>query len=229
MPEVLDSLRPSEQNNSSTLKEMEKTDSAPLPKKEPCPITSHTPMRNDWQNRVLKMDVTHPEIQAASDAVQEWAFGFYRNAPKERHIVLSGSAGTGKTTMAEKIHRWARMVAIPAWSVGKWSHPPRIEWTEWGQIAFLPFDEFKRWLDGMCDIDVLFLEDVGAEVDKFKAGETTERLRQLLNEFKAKRMFVTTNIMPENWENRWDDRVFDRLLRDSVLVQLRNVPRFTSI
>lgn len=176
------------------------------------------------------MEVTSQEVQNLADEACTWRKRFAQNK-KERgqHFLICGNSGTGKTHVSERLYRWCRSVAISLWDMSFWPKPPRVEMFEWSKVVFLNADEWKRWLDDRGDTGVLFLEDIGAEVDRFKTGEPTERLRELLNDFKHRWMFITTNVMPEKWSAKWDERVADRLLRDTQVFVIRGIDRYTLV
>jgi DNA replication protein DnaC len=164
-----------------------------------------------------------------ADLATEWARGFFdRNSNGRKLAVLCGPTGVGKTHTAERLFTWSKRLSVSAWECGNWGHPPKIEWVEWGQIVFLDAKEFKAWMDGIMDTDLIFIEDVGAEVDRFKSGEPAERLREVLNEFKNKWAFITSNVLPENWKAKWDERVTDRLMRNSSVMVLRETDSYGS-
>jgi len=79
-------------------------------------------------------------------------------------------------------------------------------------------------LEGAC---LLLLDDVGAEVDRYKSGEPTERLRALLDARAGHFTVISTNLPPAMWSIRYDARVEDRMLRNSIIVDLHNVPPWT--
>lgn len=111
-----------------------------------------------------------------------------------------------------------------------WAHPPKVEFVEFASLAFLETEEFRlrlaEWSDKDKGTDLMFLEDIGPEVDRFKTGEPTERLREVLNSLKNKWLVTTTNVPISEWERRWDGRVMDRLLRNSVIVDISGVPSY---
>lgn len=187
-----------------------------------------SPLNTQWQQKWLDLENRSDEIQRMADDVAGWSKRFFNHNKDRRTIILAGKVGIGKTHTAERMYRWSKLIAITAWDSGNWPSPPRIEWTEWAKVAFLGPVEFRAWLDGLTDTSLLFLEDIGAEVDRFKSGEPTERLREVLNEFKNRWMFITTNIMPEEWKPKWDERVADRLMRNSVTCVFRNLQSFTT-
>lgn len=199
-----------------------------FPKNTPyTPKSRLRPLKTPWQRRWLDLEVTNPELQSAADDLAQWWRDFTRrDRVALRHVMLIGQSGTGKTRMAERMNFLASRSAIWCWEQKWWPAPPRIVWVEWAKIASLPQDEFKRWCDGMCDVGLIFLEDVGAEIDKFKSAESTERFREVMNDCKNKWLFITSNVMPEHWSSRWDERIADRLLRNSRVIALRETPRY---
>jgi DNA replication protein DnaC len=135
---------------------------------------------------------------------------------------LVGPTGCGKTRVAERLYKHASRNSVELYPA-KWRRVPRVEFFEWATIATLEQDRFRAWLQDVDEIDFLFLEDVGAEVDRFKTKEPTERLRETLNHLRHAWMFVTTNVPPSQWITVWDDRVADRMLRNSVITTLDKI------
>lgn len=175
------------------------------------------------------MEVTTPEIQALADAAQEFAILFFNRAPGQRHLIIAGHNGVGKTHVAESLYRWANAIKIDSflkWKTG--SQVPRIEKFEWAKVVSLETSEFRLWLLDRSETQLLFLEDVGAEVDRFKTSEPIERLRQVLDDFKNKFLVITTNFGPDEWETKFDLRVADRLLRHSKIITLTETPSFAA-
>ncbi len=188
------------------------------------------PLRTDWQRKWLRLDSTRPQVQTAADDVEKWAARFSRcKREKTGHLVIVGDYGVGKTEMAERMQEWVRGIRVSLWPKF-WPKIPRVEFIEFGHVAFLETVEFKNWLSDNTEVDkgtdLMFLEDIGAEVDRFKTGEPTERLREIFNAFKNKWLVVTTNVPVKQWESRWDGRVMDRLLRNSVIVDMSGVPSY---
>jgi DNA replication protein DnaC len=105
-----------------------------------------------------------------------------------------------------------------------------MEFIDFGWLNFLETNDFRlrlqEWGDVDKGLDLMFLEDIGPEVDRFKTGEPTERLRELFNVMKNKWMVVTTNVPVADWEKRWDGRIMDRMLRNSVIVDMSGVPSY---
>ena len=72
------------------------------------------------------------------------------------------------------------------------------------------------------DADVLFLDDIGSESDKYRSGETIDALCQVLGRRENKWTIVTTNYLIEEWPTAFDARVSDRLFRNSIICDLRH-------
>jgi hypothetical protein len=184
------------------------------------------PLRTEWQRKFLDFEVTHSELQLMADTIQEWWMTFFRRDLQAcKLLTIAGPVRTGKTRAARKICWLADHFD---WSKSGWSHRPRIHWEEFAGIATIEIREFERWMYGhkLCPVDMLFLEDVGAEIDRYRSDEPTERLRQILNLFEDRWVFITTNISPQLWEDRWDQRVAARMIEGHVISHL-NVRRFS--
>jgi DNA replication protein DnaC len=164
-----------------------------------------------------------------ADDVQDWLARFCKcQRDGAKLLVISGQSGTGKTHVAERMKGLASRLGISLWETGQWSNPPLSLLDEWAPVAALEYRDYREWLEELSRIDIVFLEDVGAETDRFKSSEPTERLREVLNACKNKWLMVTTNLLPEQWPVKWDERVADRFMRESKVVTLRNVPRYTA-
>lgn len=107
---------------------------------------------------------------------------------------------------------------------------PSITFVEWSEIAVEDKRDDDLLFQEATKSDILLLDDIGSEIDKFKTNEPKERLRRLLGEREGKYTAITTNIPQENWNSVWDDRVEDRLLRgNAIVVDLFGIPRFSEV
>lgn len=111
-----------------------------------------------------------------------------------------------------------------------WPRPISVSFFDWSSIALYDREDQDQSFLEAHECDVLLLDDIGTEIDKFKTREPVERLRQLLGAREGKYDLITTNIPVEKWAKVWDNRVDDRLLRgNSRFVDLAGVPRFSEI
>lgn len=101
---------------------------------------------------------------------------------------------------------------------------PSVTWRYWPKVV----DGFKEMryeiMDDLLEGDIIFLDDVGAEHDPSKNG--VDKLCQIVNRRERKFSVITTNLAPEQWEDKWDGRVADRLLRASQIVSLAEIPSY---
>ena len=86
------------------------------------------------------------------------------------------------------------------------------------QIA--PFGEADRL---RVAADFLRLDDVGAEDDPF--GEVKAVFYQVLSRREDKFTFMSSNLAAPEWSAK-DPRITDRLLRNSVTLDMRDVPSY---
>jgi DNA replication protein DnaC len=181
-----------------------------------------------WQIKWLKLDAHHPKLSEMADAVQRLAFGWYRNSFSERHLlVLVGRTGCGKTHCARRLAAWARYVGVSAWEAGWWPDVPNVSYTAWTEAC----DDFSRdpkanIMGDLTTQTLLVLDDVGAEVDRWKTGEMNVKLQMVLDRRTKLWTAITTNVEPSRWSARWDERIADRLLRDSIVCDVSEVESY---
>lgn len=121
------------------------------------------------------------------------------------------------------VHRFARAGAEPAATAAYWKWPAVIVWSDWPALARRIMERDDAMWSVLYDsvqADLLLLDDIGAESDKYKTGEATDALCQLLSSRAGKWTMVTTNIDPTEWGDRFDVRVTDRLQRDAEIVRM---------
>lgn len=163
------------------------------------------------------------------DSAHSFAGRFFRADFNRCVIVLHGQPGCGKTHILRKLREFARAISVTAWSDGGWgrSRPPRSAFYSWPEVCA----EINRKDFGSCDdmaaLDFVGIDDIGAENDDFK--KSTEVLCRILSGRERKFTGITTNIEPAAWDQRFDERVADRLQRNSVIVDMSKVPSFATV
>jgi len=92
-------------------------------------------------------------------------------------------------------------------------------------------DNFKNggWdvVEDLFSAPVLILDELGGGHDPSEVG--VDKLCQVLTRREFKWTLITTNISPENWEQQFDKRVASRLLRNSTIIDLSDVPDYSTI
>lgn len=157
------------------------------------------------------------------DSCERWCRGVARNAKEGRCIILCGSFGCGKTASLDTSSRYVGDVRMAAWP-DKWPHPLTEMSVQWAKVVReLTENENPEHGEDLLAADVVFLDDIGSEEDRFKSGAPTRILGDYLGEMHRQKrfVFITTNIAPDGWKARWDGRVEDRLLRmDADIVNM---------
>lgn len=188
-------------------------------------------MSDPWVTKWLRVEITSPEVSRACEAVKRWCVGCARRNDTPRLLVITGNTGTGKTHLARCAQSYLDAVSVYAWEHGYWSRPMSTAWYPWPSTVEQLNDSSarSRWEQEMSSTTAVLMDDIGAEVDRYKTGHVTAILRNALD-LRARRFtLVTTNIAPDAWTSTWDARVADRLLRDSVIVSLANTQSYSIV
>ena len=209
--------------------------SLPVQVERPQPTSSNsappvgTPCRNEWQRKWLKLDCVHPKIQELADEAEAFAKRFYRRDLKSPTLlVMFGAPGCGKTHVLEAVYNFCNRAGFSAWEAGFWPFregAPQSRLFRWPEICS-ERDAGQSWhLDSATTAGMLAIDDIGAEDDPFR--KHVNILCQILSRRERKFTVVTTNIDPSAWKEKFDPRVDDRLLRNSVVVNLSAVESYS--
>jgi DNA replication protein DnaC len=177
------------------------------------------------------MEMHHPSIQTAALLAERFCGRWFRNDTTLSMLVIMGESGCGKTHIAKAILRFCHSAAFMALEKGGrtgWAdHVPSSRFVAWPEIV----EEFKRKefssFEDMKAEDLLIIDDIGAEDDPFK--QASNILCQVLSRRERKFTVITTNIKREDWAAKFDVRIADRLLRNSVVIDMFGVPSYAEI
>jgi hypothetical protein len=172
----------------------------------------YTPnLSTNWQNTVLSMLNQGGGLDHAANEVEAWAKRFYYNERKGSMIILSGDSGTGKTMMSRNLRKWVDRVSPDC----RFASVVWVDWVGWWER----YQENKPCQDvqDMIEADCLFIDDVGAESDRYKSGQNTAILCQILGKREKKYTVITTNIPRSDFQTHFDTRVADRLKRNGAV------------
>jgi DNA replication protein DnaC len=178
------------------------------------------PCRTAWQRKWLALDVTSLAVQTMADEAEKFCGRWFRNKPTPAVLVLAGEYGVGKSHVARSIYHFARQAAWSSFHETKaWGASlPGALLLRWPEVT----DAFKEGNYGILadcfDESLLILDDIGAEHDPSK--NAADKLCQILTRREKLFTVVTTNILPALWPKHFDGRTADRLLRNSVVVEL---------
>jgi DNA replication protein DnaC len=184
------------------------------------------PLATAWQRKWLAMETTHAKLQWLATESERFCKRFLNRTRAKRQFVIQGDSGNGKTHVARRIQSWARHMSMFVYDgLMTWDKPPTVMFVSWPSVA----DGFKEGefgiLKDLLETDLLIIDDLGAESDKSQIA--CDKLCQVLSHRSEKHWTViTTNIGPEMWPAKFDQRVADRLIRDSVFIELNGVPSY---
>jgi len=185
------------------------------------------PCKTKWQQKWIALDVVAPELQTLATAAEEFCGRWHRNDTEKSLLVIVGNYGSGKSHTAKAIHRFCNAMAFRAFETGKWGRhqTPSNMFICWPEAAS-QFNEknFSSISDAM-DSDLLIVDDIGAENDPWKI--CADRLCQIMSRREKRFTVITTNIQPAQWARVFDGRINDRLLRNSVVVDISSVKSYS--
>lgn len=115
-------------------------------------------------------------------------------------------------------------VAMTQRGGGAWESGPRSHYERWPEAADSLRAGKTGFVEDCMNSDFLYLDDVGAEKDRFK--EAADKLCQVLSRREARFNVISTNIHPEKWSEQFDFRISDRFFRNSVIIDFTGVDSF---
>jgi DNA replication protein DnaC len=187
-----------------------------------------TPCATKWQRKWLDLEITHPLVQEAATAAEAFCGRWFNNDRSKPLLVLVGDVGTCKTHIARKIFHFCSVAAMNAFNAGKHGQHslPSAVSLAWPATCAKFYDKqvANNIVADASEATLRIIDDIGAEKDNFT--ESTDRLCQILSRTEDRFTVITTNIEVKDWPTKFDVRISDRLMRDSVIKSLRGVPSF---
>jgi len=153
--------------------------------------------------------------------------GYAKRPDHGNLVVLYGNNGAGKTHCLRAVKRWADCVAMAlplVESPGGQMRMPRARFLHWP--TFLDDLKGGAW-DSVRQAEeesLLLLDEVGGGHDPSRVG--LDKLCRILSRRERMWTVVTTNLVPDAWEEAFDRRVASRLCRDAEHVDLTDVPDY---
>lgn len=196
----------------------------PLPQPESGTALSEAP-KGDFNSRYFKLERRDQETVIMIQEAERWAKAVMRNKGAEKIFILAGANGVGKTSVLKGMKKYFSACRMEVWRKGYWGTakndaPASVEFVEWSAVSDIDQRDYPLLWEELVEPSILLLDDIGAEVDKFKSGAACKNLASLLSHRVGKYTATSTNILPAQWTAQWDKRVADRLARNSTVVCL---------
>lgn len=230
LPQVMEGLpRPSKETppSSEPMRQCEITNSSGQRIKSE-PILPDGNQNLDFRNRLYGLTYHHPDVNKLAE-YGEWFFrrAAHNNRTEGTHLVLSGKTGCGKSHVAhrtfDQIQVWGVDMSLTAGWAGHFPFSTFVDWSELAEAD--DNDQFEDALYEVNKSDIIILDDVGAESDRFKNGINSSRLRRMLSKCEHKWLLVTTNLTKPQFDLTYDVRVADRLT-SAHWVDLQRIPSY---
>jgi DNA replication protein DnaC len=181
--------------------------------------------RRRWLDKWLRLNSQHShQLKALENSVYQFCAEFSKHPKRGRRLVIYGNNGAGKSHTLRAIHRWANALSINLPLVMGKDGEYRLSdsmFLHW-PATVNRLKEGEYWI-----IEEAMSVDVGAEHDPSKSG--CEKLYLLLERREFMWTVITTNAIPEAWEEKFERRISSRLIRNSELINVENVPDYNSL
>jgi len=170
---------------------------------------------------VFNFDESHPAVLKLTKEVE----GFVKRTCLNRRnhhtwLVIHGGTGTGKSSLSKAAHDYFNAHAVSLWFEGLWScggKVPEAVMVDSSALATMDDKAFEAYLAEIAQCQLVVMDDLGAETDRFKSGTPASRLRVLLEKAQNKWLISTTNTPRAEWPNVFDARVASRLSAARVI------------
>lgn len=151
-----------------------------------------------------------------------------------RLLVIFGENGTGKSRLSKLVHRWFNFVSREMPHVERPDLDEGSVGLPWSLLCHWPtvIDDFQKHkilipTGEIYAANLVIIDDVGAEHDPSRYG--IEQLYLCLSRREFKWTILTTNILPREWDQKFERRIASRLFRNSTHVDMSNVPDFSAV
>ena len=180
-----------------------------------------------WLSKWVAMEDRHPAVIELKQVIWSFCKRLTEAPAQGAKLVLVGNSGAGKSMAAAKVFHWLGAVnhGLEFVEDGRIRIPSR-EWLYWPSfLDALKAGEWNR-VRSACNSTLLVMDDIGSDHDPSKLG--VDKLCTILERRARMWTIITTNVMPSEWENRFDRRVASRLLRNGRVVDLSQVPDYST-
>lgn len=180
-----------------------------------------------WNAMHLQLNTSrHPVLLELERETGKFCLGMWDSPQAGRLLVLAGNNGTGKTHCAKAVRRWVNKVGHGKQWVPKPDVIAHLYCIFWSWPELLDSLKEGQWelVEDCIEAPCLIIDELGGGHDPSQVG--VDKLCQILSKREKKWTLITTNIVPQAWEEKFDRRIASRFFRNSTLVDLTNVPDY---
>ncbi len=178
------------------------------------------------------MQLHHPQLRKMAHEIYSLAQDIYHRQNQGRTLVIYGPNGCGKTMAARGLKAWFDVIRYNLKCVpietedGMDMRVPNCVYRMWPAVVKGFKQEQFLIVDYLMTEFLAIIDDIGAEHDPSRFG--AEELYLILSRREDKFTIITTNISPAEWEQKFERRIASRLLRNSTIIDLSEVPDFNA-
>ncbi len=195
------------------------------PPSSPRPVVN--PCQTDWQRKWINLSVTHLKVQDAANEAQRFCSRFIHNNTLKSVLVLCGPNGCGKTHIARSIFRYCSLAQRKAYETRKWNDYPNSLFLRWPAVMDCIRARNYLVVEDAMNQSLVVLDDIGADADQWDDGK--DKLCQILGRREKMFTVITTNILPQFWSEKFEPRIEDRLLRNSIVKDMTGVTSYAIV
>jgi len=181
----------------------------------------------DFRAKWIGLDETHhARIATLSKWVERWIKAAAKNEKpvKTQWMVLAGRTGTGKSHCLKAAYRFFRAHSGSLWPKF-YKTPPGLKYIVWSKVVALERYCWEDFEDEVRSSRILFVDDIGSEVDRYRTGEPAERFRTFLDACKGRWLLGSSNIARNDFSRTFDARVLS-LMETAAFLDLSDVPDY---
>ena len=168
-------------------------------------------------------------LKRLEQSVWDFCMAYAKSPSVGSLLVLYGNNGVGKTHSAKAIFRWAGRAASALPVVlddAGHNKQPDAMYAHWPSfLDALKGGDWERVKEAQC-VSLLVLDEIGGGYDRSQIG--VDKLCTILTAREARWTIITTNLLPDAWEEALERRVASRMFRRAVHVDLSGVSDYSA-
>lgn len=180
----------------------------------------------EWNEKWIRLSLTNPKLHELLSIAWIFSHGCVNEPKRGKLLLLFGGSGNGKTHVAKAIINY-----VNNYKIGRpWATPSgRVvhadaDFVNWPRMVDKMVNGGWERFESLVKTHCIAVDDIGAEHDP--KGFSVEKLYRILNEREDRYTIITTNVGADEWHTRFEKRIASRFLRNSIVVDMTEVPDF---